>query len=171
MLNLRQFNKSEVSQASSDARHFSRFSLSFRVPSNSLGNIGELLDHSQAERLHEDGDHAGDANSGGPELDTTNLKHAQPASGLFETVWAKESVGSVDRQSLPPAADSSRTPGGKESGTSCGGPESTAEIPEVQVSEMLGEQVRSASQLVSLGRAKLRLPDRCWRRLLRWSNN
>ena len=51
MLNLRQLNEPERSTANSDAQHFSRFSaLNFRVPSHSLGNIGEPLDYGQAER-------------------------------------------------------------------------------------------------------------------------
>ena len=56
MLNLRQSNKSEqVISTDSRARHFSRFSISFRVPSNLLGDIGEPLDHGQSERrLYED---------------------------------------------------------------------------------------------------------------------
>ena len=56
MLNLRQSNKSErPSSVDSRARHFSRFSVSFRMPSDFLGNIGEPLDHGQSEwRLCED---------------------------------------------------------------------------------------------------------------------
>ena len=54
MLNLRQLNKADNTQSNSDAQHFSRFSLEFRVPSDLLGNIGEPLDHSQAEWLHDD---------------------------------------------------------------------------------------------------------------------
>ena len=51
MLNLRQLNEPERSTANSDAQHFSRFSVpNFRVPSHSLGNIGEPLDYGQAER-------------------------------------------------------------------------------------------------------------------------
>ena len=55
MLNLRQCNRSEqASSVDSRARHFSRFSISFRVASNLLGNIGESLDYGQSERLYED---------------------------------------------------------------------------------------------------------------------
>lgn len=54
MLNLRQFNKTDNVESNSDAQHFSRFSIDFRVPSDFLGNIGEHLDHSQGEQLHED---------------------------------------------------------------------------------------------------------------------
>ena len=55
MLNLRQLGDSEPS-ANSDAQHFSRFSApNFKVPSNFLGNIGEPLDHGQAERYVHDG--------------------------------------------------------------------------------------------------------------------
>ncbi|EKM60186.1 uncharacterized protein PHACADRAFT_246031, partial [Phanerochaete carnosa HHB-10118-sp] len=37
-------------------QHFSRFSVSFRVPSDVLGNIGEPLDHGQSEQVEEAGD-------------------------------------------------------------------------------------------------------------------
>ena len=51
MLNLRQFNKSEHSQASSGAQRLSQLSApNFRISSGRLGNIGEPLDHGQAER-------------------------------------------------------------------------------------------------------------------------
>ena len=53
MLNLRQLNKTDNTETDSDAQHFSRFSVDLRVPSNLLGNIGEPLDHSQSERLHQ----------------------------------------------------------------------------------------------------------------------
>ena len=57
MLNLRQSNKSEqVLSTDSRARHFSRFSISFRMPSNLLGDIGEPLDHGQSERRLYEGD-------------------------------------------------------------------------------------------------------------------
>ncbi|EKM56359.1 uncharacterized protein PHACADRAFT_207613 [Phanerochaete carnosa HHB-10118-sp] len=55
MLNLRQLNHVEgESGSNSDAQHFSRFSVSFNVPSDFLGNIGEPLDHGQLERMKED---------------------------------------------------------------------------------------------------------------------
>ena len=50
MLNLRQLDRSPH-EHNSDADHLSRFSVSFRVPSDILGNIGEPLDLSQ----HSDG--------------------------------------------------------------------------------------------------------------------
>ena len=53
MLNLRQLNNTDNTETNSDPHHFSRFSIDFRVPSDLLGNIGEPLDHSQSERLHE----------------------------------------------------------------------------------------------------------------------
>ena len=61
MLNLRQLNKLERSAANSNAEDFSRFSdPSFRVPSQSLGNIGEPLDYRQAERyIYGDDDNVG----------------------------------------------------------------------------------------------------------------
>ena len=42
MLNLRQVNRSADTNPS-DMQHFSRFSVSFRVPSDFLGNIGESM--------------------------------------------------------------------------------------------------------------------------------
>lgn len=54
MLNLRQLNRT-AGESNSDARHFSRFSASFRMPSDFLGNIGEPLDHSQSDLDQEDG--------------------------------------------------------------------------------------------------------------------
>ena len=53
MLNLRQLNNTDNAETNSDAQHFSRFSINFRVPSDLLGDIGEPLDHSQSERIHE----------------------------------------------------------------------------------------------------------------------
>ena len=146
MLNLRQFNKSEVSQACSDALHFSRFSMSFRAPPSSLGNIGEPLDHGQSERLHEDEDHTEEANMGELEFDTTDLENAKPVSSLPGTRWDNESIANAYRQSQPPAADPSRTPEDEENGASHGGSDSTARISETHVSAILDEQVRSASQ-------------------------
>ncbi|EKM56378.1 uncharacterized protein PHACADRAFT_207631 [Phanerochaete carnosa HHB-10118-sp] len=54
MLNLRQLNRT-AGENNSDARHFSRFSASFRMPPDFLGNIGEPLDHSQSDRVIDDG--------------------------------------------------------------------------------------------------------------------
>lgn len=48
ILNLRQLN--HTVNTNSDAQHFSRFSVSFRVPPNFIGNIGEPLDNGQSER-------------------------------------------------------------------------------------------------------------------------
>ena len=53
MLNLRQLNKADNTETNSDAQHFSRFSIDFRVPSDLLGNIGEPLDYSQSGQLQE----------------------------------------------------------------------------------------------------------------------
>ncbi|GJE99206.1 hypothetical protein PsYK624_154550 [Phanerochaete sordida] len=52
MLNLREFNKSERAEDNSDPEHFSRFSVSFRVPSDFLGTIGQPLEHSQVPELY-----------------------------------------------------------------------------------------------------------------------
>ena len=55
MLNLRHSARSrEGGVTNSEVRHFSRFSINFRVPSDLLGNIGESLDYSQSERLYDD---------------------------------------------------------------------------------------------------------------------
>ncbi|EKM60201.1 uncharacterized protein PHACADRAFT_246056 [Phanerochaete carnosa HHB-10118-sp] len=57
ILNLRQLgHAAEASENNSDAQRFSRFSVSFRVPSDFLGNIGETLDHGQSEQVEEDND-------------------------------------------------------------------------------------------------------------------
>lgn len=55
ILNLRQLD-STASESNSDAQHFSRFSVNFRVPSDFLWNIGESLDHGQLERAEDNGD-------------------------------------------------------------------------------------------------------------------
>ncbi|EKM56292.1 uncharacterized protein PHACADRAFT_207573 [Phanerochaete carnosa HHB-10118-sp] len=55
ILNLRQLNRTTY-ESNSDAQHFSRFSASFRVPSDFLGNIGEPLGHGQSERDKNNGD-------------------------------------------------------------------------------------------------------------------
>ena len=82
MLNLRQLNKTDNTENNSDAQHFSRFSIDFRVPSDLLGNIGEPLDHSQSERPHEDGSDEcevvadeSEANAG------ADLESAEPVAG------------------------------------------------------------------------------------------
>ena len=94
MLNLRQLNKADSTQTNSDAQHeSSRFSIHFRVPSDLLGNIGEPLDHSQSERLHddehEDYEAAADEHLRGVrDPESTGL-----AAGLSGTHWEDE--GSV----------------------------------------------------------------------------
>lgn len=55
MLNLRQLSHAD-DQGISNGRHASVLSITFRVPSDFLGNIGESLDHSQSERMNEDED-------------------------------------------------------------------------------------------------------------------
>lgn len=55
MLNLHQLNHA-ASKSNSDAQHFSRFSVSFRIPSNFLENIGEPLDHGQSKQMEENDD-------------------------------------------------------------------------------------------------------------------
>lgn len=57
MLNLRQLNPTtQASENNSEAQHFSRFSMSFRTPSDFLGNIGEPLDHDQVGQMEEGAD-------------------------------------------------------------------------------------------------------------------
>lgn len=55
ILTLRQLNHT-ANKSNSDAQHFSRFSVSFRMPSDFLGNIGEPLDHGRSERVEDNGD-------------------------------------------------------------------------------------------------------------------
>ena len=82
MLNLRQLNKTDNTETNSDAQHFSRFSIDFRVPSDLLGNIGETLDHSQSERLHEDDPDEREVTAGRSEDGTgADLESAGPAAG------------------------------------------------------------------------------------------
>ena len=59
MFNLRQLNKtSEESTATSDVQRSA--ALNFRVPTSSLGNIGEPLDYGQAQQeLYQDDDDTG----------------------------------------------------------------------------------------------------------------
>lgn len=55
MLNLRRSNKSEQSSfAGSDVKSLSRFSVTLRIPSDLLGNIGEALDHKHSKQLPDD---------------------------------------------------------------------------------------------------------------------
>ena len=88
MLNLRQLNKTDNADTTSDAQHFSRFSIDFRVPSDLLGNIGEPLDHSRSERLPED---APDEHELAAEESETSadagLESAEPASEPSGARW------------------------------------------------------------------------------------
>ena len=150
MLNLRQFNKSEHSQSNSDVQHFSRFSISFRVPSNRLGNIGEELDHSQSERLHEDEPAITDTEE--VELDTTNPESAEPVAGSSGTRCDKENdVEGIDRQSSVPVVgfSGSRRDQLNISNAPLGEVANVADIEEVHRSVTLSEQVRATSQLQS----------------------
>ncbi|EKM60225.1 uncharacterized protein PHACADRAFT_246073 [Phanerochaete carnosa HHB-10118-sp] len=57
ILNLRQHDyNAQASENNSDAQHVSRLTMSFRVPSDFLGNIGEPLDHSRSEQVDDDDD-------------------------------------------------------------------------------------------------------------------
>ncbi|EKM60284.1 uncharacterized protein PHACADRAFT_189418 [Phanerochaete carnosa HHB-10118-sp] len=66
ILNLRQLNHTSRS-SNSDALHFSRFSVNFRIPSDFLGNIGEPLEHGQLEVMLEGGDGAEEELEDGPD--------------------------------------------------------------------------------------------------------
>ena len=57
MLNLCQLNEADSTQTDTDGQHSSWSSINFRVPSNLLGNMGELLDYHQLEQFHEDEPH------------------------------------------------------------------------------------------------------------------
>ena len=94
MLNLRQLNNTDNTETNSDAQHFSRFSIDFRVPSSLLSNIGEPLDHSQSERIHEDdpGEHGvtGERSEAGTGAD---LKGAGPVAGPSQAGVLREDEG------------------------------------------------------------------------------
>ena len=91
MLNLRQLNRTDNTQTNSDAQHFSRFSMNFRVPSDLLGNIGEPLDHGQSERLHEP-DETEDHEAAAEEQPrgATDLKNTRLVAGRSGTRWEDE---------------------------------------------------------------------------------
>ena len=91
MLNLRQLNNTDNTETNSDAHHFSRFSIDFRVPSGLLGNIGEPLDHSQSERLHEgepsEREGSAEDSEAGPGAD---LESPGPVAGPSGARWGDE---------------------------------------------------------------------------------
>ena len=91
MLNLRQLNKTDNTETNSDAHHFSRFSIDFRVPSDLLGNIGEPLDHSQSEQIHEgepdEREGPVEDSEAGPGAD---LESAGPVAGPSGARWEDE---------------------------------------------------------------------------------
>ena len=91
MLNLRQLNKADNTQTNSDAHHFSRFSMDFRVSSGLLGNIGEPLDHGQSERLHEDEPEDHEATDDEHPRGTRDLESAGPVAGPSGTPGVDES--------------------------------------------------------------------------------
>ena len=130
MLNLRQLNKTDNAQSHSDAQRFSQFSVEFRVPSDLLGNIGEPLDHSQAERLHEDGPEdreaaaeeqlgsAGDPETAGPVGGPPSTRWEDNDSVPLDTSWlaaGPPETRSVDdeEKSLGFAGSSTRSPGNR----------------------------------------------------------
>ena len=108
MLNLRQHNKANSTETNSDAQHFSRFSIDFGVRSDLLGDIGEPLDHSQSERLHEDepGEHevTVEESEASPSAD---LESARSAAGPSGARWEDEDraqAGTVDVSAGPSVA-------------------------------------------------------------------
>ena len=90
MLNLRQLNKADNAQTNSDAHHFSRFSMDFRVSSDLLGNIGEPLDHGQSERLHEDEPEDHEAADDEHHRGTRDLENTGPVTGPSGTPGVDE---------------------------------------------------------------------------------
>lgn len=87
------------------AQHFSRFSINFRVPSDFLGNIGEPLDYSQSERLHQDapGEREVAAEesevSAGPDLESAGP--VTGSSGVRQEDEDQASVGTADADAGP----------------------------------------------------------------------
>ncbi|EKM56360.1 uncharacterized protein PHACADRAFT_207614 [Phanerochaete carnosa HHB-10118-sp] len=100
MLNLRQLGHTS-GEISSDPEPSSRLSMNFRVPSDFLGNIGEPLDYSQSEKIHEDGDittedQHEESTAETPCTDWDNFMEAgvAPASRSTEHAGDKDSTGS-----------------------------------------------------------------------------
>ena len=102
MLNLRQFNNLECSTSNSNMEHLSKFSVvNFRVPSEFLGNLGEPLDHNQAEQYGcEDDNDAGEMVASRNEEDTQLnsgtegiTQHDYPATETSGTRRDEESPG------------------------------------------------------------------------------
>ena len=110
MLNLRQLNNTDNTKTTSDAQHLSRFSMDFRVPSDLLGNIGEPLDHSQSERLHEDdpGEHevTAERSEDGTGAD---LESAGPVAGPSQAGVLREDEGRAPASTAGAAAGPSVT--------------------------------------------------------------
>ena len=110
MLNLRQLNNTDNTETNSDAQHLSRFSIDFRVPSSLLGNIGEPLDHSQSERIHEDdpGEHevTGEQSEAGTGAD---LESAGPVAGPSQAGAPREDEGRARASTAGAAAGPSMT--------------------------------------------------------------
>ena len=96
MLNLRQLNGMDNTETNSDVQYFSQFSVEFRTPSNLLGNIGEPLDHSQSERIHEGELGEREAVAGGSEASAgADLEGAGLAAGPFGSRLEDEDRASV----------------------------------------------------------------------------
>lgn len=98
MLNLRQLNKADSTETNSDAQHFSRFSVNFRIPSDLLGDIGELLDHSPAERLRDSEDDPGEHGASDEEWPRAggSLESAGSVVGPSGAHWDDEYQASLD---------------------------------------------------------------------------
>lgn len=157
MLNLRQFNKSEHPHTNSDAQHFSRFAVNLRVPSNFLGNIGEQLDHSQSQRLHEDEDQLEAAGAEEVKFDITNFESAQPIAGPSGTRRDEENVAGADRQDEHPAAGPSGTRRGEDIETTWGEVGDITDLSQINKIVVPNGQVCAVSQLGPWHRAESRL--------------
>ena len=96
MLNLRQLNKTDSTETNSDAQHFSRFSVDFRVPSYLLGNISQLLDHGPSERLLEDDSCEHDESDKERPRAGDSLESAGSIAGPSGAHWDDEDKASLD---------------------------------------------------------------------------
>ena len=141
MLNLRQLNNADNTKTNSDTQHPSRFSIDFRVPSDLLGNIGEPLDYSQSEQLHED--EPGEREVVAEESEasaSTDLESAEPVAGPSGARWEDEDRAPVCTQATDTVAGSSVTRWGENGRAS---PEST--VPSAATSGTRGDEVGDTS--------------------------
>lgn len=107
ILNLRQLEH-PTSEVNSDAQHFSRFSVSFGVPSDFLGNIGEPLDHGPSEPIRDDDDEVfcatEDLNDG---LEENSAAQAGPSTVHWDDpTWASATSSSESTERAMEGYDS-----------------------------------------------------------------